>query len=226
MTDRNLRSDAGDDTTLSNYLLSQIGTLFPGDDTLVSEIRAHVPAAIADVKCVVGSLVEWKGRGFNKLISWQYATFLYKLARRCIAGHVDVAATDRLFLLNKTLHGLDLHPQIELPAFFFLSHTNAVVFAKASYAEYSVFHQSITVGRKGDDRPTMGKYLVMYPGSMIIGNCKVRENTVLAPGVRLVDKDTPGNCYVFEDGRGGVRFREIDHVHAARFFDIRCAVMS
>jgi serine O-acetyltransferase len=222
--DPNLRSGVVGDTTLANYLLSQIRTLFPGDDTLVSEIVVHIPEALADVRRIVSALVEWRDRGFSKLISWQYATFLYKLSRRCIAGHLDVAATDRLFLLNKTLHGLDLHPQIELPEIFFLSHTNAAVFARASYSDYAVFHQSVTIGRKGDARPSMGKYLVMYPGSMIIGGCVVRENTVLAPGVRLIDKDTPGNCYVFDDGRGGVRFREIDHVHAARFFDISRSV--
>jgi len=218
--DPNCRTDAGEDTELANYLLSQIRTLFPGDEDLVSEIRGHISAAIDDVRKIVSTLVEWRDRGFSKLISWQYATFLYKLSRRCVAANLDIAATDRIFLLNKTLHGLDLHPQINLPEIFFLSHTNAAVFSRASYSDYSVFHQSVTIGRKGDSRPSMEKFLVMYPGSMIIGNCLVRENTVLAPGVRLIDKDTPGNCYVFDDGRGGVRFREIGHIHASRFFDI------
>jgi len=37
---------------------------------------------------------------------------------------------------------------------------------------------------------------VMFPGSMVIGNCHIRRNTVIAPGVCLVDTDTPGDCYV------------------------------
>jgi serine O-acetyltransferase len=205
---------------LTNYVLAQIRVLFPGEDEEVEEISCHVPDALAEVTDLIGRLVEWKERGFDKLVSWQYATFLYKLGNLSLKSGVGVPATDRLFLLNKALHGLDLHPQIELPKTFFLSHTNSAVFAKASYSDYSVFHQNVTVGRKGNKRPTMERYLVMYPASMIIGNCLVRENTVLAPGVRLIDTDTPGNCYVFENEKGSVRFREIDKIHAAQFFDI------
>lgn len=205
---------------VAEYLCLQLNGIVPGDDEQVAEIFPHVSQAIVEVENIVGRLIEWKGQGFNKLVSWQYATFLYKLARLCFKNGVSVLATDRLFLLNKALHGLDLHPQIEFPINFFLSHTNSAVFGKASYSDYCVFHQGITIGRKGNTRPTMEKYLVMYPSSMIVGNCYVRENTVLAPGVRLIDKDTPGNCYVFEDGKGGVRFREINEIHATRFFDI------
>lgn len=207
-------------TTLTNYVLAQLKMFFPGDENEVEKISPYVPEALAEVIRLVGRLIEWKERGFDKLVSWQYATFLYKLGNLSLRKGVGVPATDRLFLLNKALHGLDLHPQIELPQIFFLSHTNSAVFARAGYSEYSVFHQNITVGRKGGKRPNMERYLVMYPGSMIIGNCHVRENTVLAPGVCLIDTDTPGNCYVFGNGKGGVRFREIDKIHAAQFFEI------
>jgi len=210
----NLESD------VSNYLHSQLKSIFPGDDRLVEEVLPHVNAAIIETESIVDRLVDWKGRGFNKLISWQYATFLYKLGHKCVGNGVNEAATERLFLLNKALHGLELHPNIELPTCFFLSHTNSAVFAKASYSDYCVFHQGITVGRKGDKRPVMEEYVVMYPASMIIGNCHVRKNSVLAPGVRLIDNNTPGDCYVFEDGKGGVRFRDVYEIHAARFFDI------
>lgn len=212
--------DTGEVSLLKKYILAQINNFFPGDDEKVAEISPYVSMALVEVKNLIGHLVEWKERGFDKLVSWQYATFLYKLGRLCLINRVDVLATDRLFLLNKALHGLDLHPQIELPKTFFLSHTNSAVFARAHYSEYSVFHQNITVGRKGNKRPIMEKYLVMYPASMVIGNCYVRENTVLAPGVRLIDTDTPGNCYVFENEKGSVRFREIDNIHATQFFEI------
>ncbi len=205
---------------VTNYLHSQLKSIFPGDDLLVAEVLPYVGAAIIETMGIVDCLVDWRERGFNKLISWQYATFLYKLAHMCVRNGVNDAATDRLFLLNKALNGLDLHPNIELPKNFFLSHTNSAVFARASYSDYCVFHQGITVGRKGDERPVMEEYLVMYPASMIIGNCYVRKNTVLAPGVRLIDTNTPGNCYVFEDGNGRVRFQDVYEIHAARFFDI------
>jgi len=216
----NPESDS-EEAVLTNYVLAQLRAVFPGDECEVKKICSYVPVALTEVKGLIGQLLEWKVRGFNKLVSWQYATFLYKLGNLSLKKGVDSPATDRLFLLNKALHGLDLHPQIDLPQTFFLSHTNSAVFARAEYSDYSVFHQNITVGRKGNRRPKMDRYLVMYPGSMIIGNCHVRENTVLAPGVRLIDTDTPGNCYVFENGKGNVRFREIDEIHVERFFNIK-----
>ena len=205
---------------IENYLGAQICALFPGDDEHVATIMPNIGDAIRETQNVVCRLLEWKASGFNKLISWQYATFLYKLSRICTERGVSELATDRLFLLNKALHGLELHTNVLLPKNFFLSHTNAAVFSRADYSDFCVFHQGITVGRKGDKRPTLEEYLVMYPGSMIIGNCHVRKNTVLAPGVRLIDTDTPGDCYVFEEDGARVRFRGIDEIHAARFFDL------
>ena len=205
---------------VANYLGTQIRTLYPGDDEHVATIVPHIDEAIRQTRNIVERLIEWRASGFNKLISWQYATFLYKLSRICAERGISELATDRLFLLNKALHGVELHTNVVLPAMFFLSHTNAAVFARADYSDYCVFHQGITVGRKGDKRPVMEKYLVMYPGSLIIGDCHVRENTVLAPGVRLIDTDTPGNCYVFDENGGRVRFRPNEEIHAARFFDI------
>lgn len=212
--------DAEIEGDIAKYLRAQISALFPGDDEEVTTIFPHVDEAIHETKEVVNRLREWKSVGFNKLISWQYATFLYKLAHICAEHGIGEPATDRLFLLNKALHGLELHTNVSLPRYFFLSHTNAAVFARAKYSNYCVFHQGITVGRKGEKRPTIEPYLVMYPGSMIIGNCLVRQNTVLAPGVRLIDTDTPGNCYVFEETSGCVRFRSINEIHATRFFDL------
>jgi len=203
---------------LSHYLAAQLRNLFPGDDDEVVMLLPLVEQAHMQTQEVIAKLKEWRARGFDHLISWQYAIFLYKLGRLAHEGKLPSTATDRTFLLNKALNGLELHPQIQMPEFFFLSHTNSAVFARATYGEYAVFHQNITVGRKGDQRPVIEPYLVMYPGSMIAGRCHIGSNTVLAPGVRLIDRDTPGNCYVFESGDGGVRFRAIDHIHAHRFF--------
>ncbi len=204
----------------ASYLRAQVRALFPCDDENLDSIISAVPEAICETKDLIGRVLEWRARGFSKLISWQYATFLYKLGRICAERGVSEDATDRLFLLNKALHGLELHTNVDLRKNFFLSHTNAAVFGRAEYSDYCVFHQGITIGRKGEKRPTIEEYLVMYPGSMVIGNCRVRRNTVLAPGVRLIDTDTPGNCYVFEDGKGRVRFRAIDKIHASQFFDL------
>ena len=60
------------------------------------------------------------------------------------------------FLLNKGLNGVDLYHEIDLSDTFVLGHTVGLVFAKANYGEDCVYHQNCTIGRNGDDRPTLG----------------------------------------------------------------------
>jgi serine O-acetyltransferase len=99
-----------------------------------------------------------------------------------------------------------------------LSHTNGLVLAKASYADYCVFHQCCTVGRDGDKRPRLGKGTVLYPGAAVIGDCTIGENTVISPGVVLVNASTPGNCILVESKGGRPRFKEAKEYYADRYF--------
>lgn len=50
----------------------------------------------------------------------------------------------------------------------------------------------------------------MYPGTAIIGRSVVRENSVISQGVSVINKETPGNCYVFTNGD------ELDFVESKR----------
>jgi serine O-acetyltransferase len=106
-----------------------------------------------------------------------------------------------------------------MPEYFAIGHTVGMVFAKACYGNFLVMHQGCTVGRNGNDRPTLEEGVILYPNSSVIGRCLVRANTVIAPGVQLVNQDTPGNCYVFMGEKGRPVFKEIDEFFAGRYFD-------
>ncbi len=196
-------------TFFSEAFAGQEGLLLPFIEDSASEVDAIVESYTP-------------GRtGFNPAISWQYAIFLYKLSNKLYKAGVSSELLSPIFSLNKMLNGIDIFYEIEMPKNFLLGHTLGSVFAKAEYGEFCVFHHGCTVGQKNYTRPSLGEGVVMYPGSMIIGDCKVRSNTVLAPGVRLVDSNTPGDCYVFEDGKGGVKFKELTEFHADKFFSNR-----
>lgn len=156
--------------------------------------------------------------GFNYLNSGQYATFLYCLSQAIRTAEGDCSVADRIFLLNKALNGIDLYHEINLPAHFLIGHIVGMVFAKASYEDYLVFHQGCTVVRKADAKPLLENNIVMYPHSMVIGRCHIRENTVIVPGVCLVDTDTPGNCYVLSGKSGRGEFKELRKNWIADYF--------
>lgn len=197
---------------------AQLKNFFP-IETEATVADVIYDAAYKKTAACVHSIKGWNANGFDRFISWQYATYLYFLSREVFLRLGDIELATRLFLLNKALNSFELYFQIELPDYFFLSHTPGLVFAQATYANYCVFHQGCTVGRNGNERPTLQEGVVMYPNSSIIGRCLVRANSIIAPGVQLVNQDTPGNCYVFMGEKGKPVFKDIGEFFADRYFD-------
>lgn len=154
--------------------------------------------------------------GFEILVSSHHATLLYYLSRELSLKGAKEDAT-RVFLTNKALHGIDLFHEIDMPPVFMIGHTVGAVFAKATYGPRCVFYQGCTVGHNWNDRPTLQEGVVLYPNSSLIGACLVRANTIIAPGVQLVNTDTPGDCIVFLGDGGRPIFNPISERYADRY---------
>lgn len=196
----------------------QLRNFFPtGSVGKICELSAE--SAFERTVACVKSIKGWNNVGFDCLVSWQYATYLYFLSRDVAFQSENSELATRLFLLNKALNAVEMYFKIELPDYFFLSHTVGLVFGQANYGNKCVFHQGCTVGRNGYDRPTLEEGVILYPNSSVIGKCLVRENTVIAPGVQLVNQDTPGNCYVFTGEKGRPVFKEMKEFYADRYFE-------
>ena len=72
---------------------------------------------------------------------------------------------------------------------------------RTQYPEHMVLYQGATVGKNHGAEPDLGEGLIMYPGSAVIGACKVAPRTVLAQNASLIDTDTPGDCIIFPGGK-------------------------
>lgn len=203
---------------LSIYLSKQLTNFFPDGFDSEPTITAHIEEALSFTTNCVASIKNWAANGFDYKISWQYATFLYFLSNTIWKRTGNSELPIRLFLLNKALNSIELFYEIELPEKFFLSHTPGLVFAKAKYSNYSVFHQNCTVGRSDDDRPILEEGVILYPNSMVIGKCLVRANTVISPGTKVINTDTPGNCLVFNGKGKNLVFKELSEFYADRYF--------
>lgn len=204
---------------LSSYVAKQINNFFPSQNQEVVIDLALISGALNRTNTCLSKIKGGAPNGFNYLNSGQYATFLYYLSNIIWKKKVGVDVATKIFLLNKALNGIDLYYEIEMPDFFLIGHTVGMVFAKALYSDYCIFHQGCTVGRVLADRPILEKGVVLYPNSSVIGACHVKENTVLSAGVHLINIDTPGNCYVFMGEKGRPVFKEIDEYFADRYFD-------
>lgn len=204
---------------LRKYVERQIEQLFPALDEPLTLQTTWVEEAIKQTEFSIKKTKAYKKKSFDYLISGQYATFLYYLSRVAREQHINLELATKIFLLNKALNGIDLYHEVELPPVFLIGHTVGMVFGKASYGNYCVFHQGCTVGRNNNDRPTLSSGVILYHNSSVIGACKIGENTVISPGVQLINADTPGNCLVLPSENGQYRFKPITEFFADRYFD-------
>lgn len=191
------------------YTCAQVANLVPDgrDEPLRSLVGAHVDEALARLKGCIDQVRWWTPDQFNYLHSSQYCIYLYYLANTIWRNGGDAGACTRLFLLNKALNGIDLFYEIEMPKVFFIGHSVGIVLAKATYGERMVLYQNSTVGKNHGDAPVLGDGVVMYPNTAIIGRCKVGDGTILAQGVSVINRDTPGDCVAYPGTGGDLVFK-------------------
>lgn len=196
----------------------QLDALIPDEPEPTALSPAAVVSALDAANAAVAPLIGRDGRLVDPYVSWEHALFLYHLSRALrVAG--DTRLATRVFLLNKALHGIDLFHEVDMPRRFLIGHTVGMVFAKAEYGEWCIFHQGCTVGRILSDRPVLEEGIVLYANASVIGRCRVRRNTVVSAGVQLVNTDTPGNCIVFAGMDGRPIFKPTTEIFAHRYYD-------
>ena len=196
----------GSHDALLAYLCRQLENFFP-DGRLEAErpqLQRQLQPALARLAHCIGAVRLWPRGEFDHLHSSQYATFLYYLANTLWHSGADRALCNKLFGLNKALNGIDLFYEIEMPEIFFIGHSVGIVLAKAVYGERLVLYQNCTVGKNHGDAPTLGEGVVMYPHSAVIGRCNVGAGSVIAQGVSIINRDTPGDCTVFQGTEGAL----------------------
>ena len=115
----------------------------------------------------------------------------------------DPSVATKVYALNKTLHGVDMFYEVELPDIFSLAHPLGTVLGRGKYSDYLLVYQRCTVGSNMDGvYPTLGEGVVMFGGSAIIGDCNVGNNTWLSLNTIVMNKDIPAGSVVFSQAEG------------------------
>jgi serine O-acetyltransferase len=173
-----------------------------------SRIEAHLPEALARMRPILACARAFEPGVFNHLNSMQYATFLYLLGNEAWLHSGVNEVSERLFLLNKALHGLDMYYKLTLPKVFLVAHGVGTVLANATYGENFVFFQNVTVGRMGDRVPVIGDNVVLFPGCMVLGDSIIGHNSVVSAGTVVVNQAVPEDSVAFPGiGRAEIRPR-------------------
>lgn len=188
---------------LASYVTRQLNRLFDdGQPIADDDVLDLLPQAISRLEHCFSRInnkyfFEGTNAIFNHLHSDQYAMFLYLLCNTAFKAAAPSGLSAKLFLLNKTLHGIDAFYEVELPSVFLFVHPLGTVLGRGNYADYFLVYQRCGVGSNHDVYPTLGPYTTLRPGSAILGNCRLGRNNTVAAESLLLDRDlTNDSVYI------------------------------
>jgi serine O-acetyltransferase len=211
-----------DTVTLNRFVADQISNLLP-DSEVKTEIwypfikkamkrTEHCFSKVKNKYFFDGNQVR-----FNHLNTDQYAMFLYYLSNTIWQEERDENLAGRVYYLNKALHGIDIFYEAKLPDIFLLVHCVGSVLGRAEYQDCFVAYQRVTVGGNNQKYPRLGKGIVMYGNSALIGNSKIGDNCFMSYGTFVLDDDIPSNMVVFGHSPN-ISYKETRKSVIERFF--------
>jgi serine O-acetyltransferase len=206
-------------SALAGYVQSQVKNLLPlPDNDDLNLIDVHLDEALRRVGRCIDQVRMWRPGEFDVLHSSQYCIFLYYLANTIWRREQQRSICTKLFLLNKALNAIDCFYEIELPDVFFIGHSVGIVLAKATYGNHLVLYQNSTVGKNHGNAPVLEHGVIMYPNTAIIGDCLVREGSVISQGVSVINRNTEANRVVYQGVSGSLVFKQERHFILGDFF--------
>lgn len=192
-----------DKSGLLNYIWRQLNSFFPdGKKVEAAGIKKGFEVALSRAENCFSHIhakyyVSNNQLLFNHLNSDQYCTFLYFLANTLFSQGGDLACCTKIYLLNKSLHGIDIYYEVGMPDIFLLSHPLGTVLGRAQYSNYLIVYQQCNVGSNKGIYPKLGKYVTLHPRSSVLGACNIGNYCSLAAGSLIVDSDLKNNCVYF-----------------------------
>ena len=182
---------------LSDYVCRQLQTFYPDNNNPKELISLNTEEALEKSLYSI-SYVKYRGfTTFSHLHSDLYAQYIYFLSNIIWKKHEDRITASKLFYLNKTLHGFNCMYDTQLPDIFLFTHPVGAVLGKATYSNYTVFCQNITVGMHQDRTPILGEKLFLAPQSIILGNCTIASECAISASTLIINENIPAKSIVF-----------------------------
>jgi serine O-acetyltransferase len=188
---------------LAHYITLQIENFFPDGGLVGQELRFSIGDALDRMEhCLFRTSLKGffnaDGPVYNHLHSDQHAMFLYFLSNTVFSRQENSGLADKVYGLNKALHGVDIFYEVCLPSVFALVHPVGTVLGRAAYSDFFVAYQNVTVGSdlKGNS-PVLDEGIAMYAGSKVIGNVIIGSNCLISAGTSVLGGNIPPNSVAF-----------------------------
>ena len=188
---------------LASYVAHQISAFFPDQEVPADDLLAPLSDALDQVEhCFSRVALHYYGEPpatrFNHLNTDQYAAFLYFLSNTVSRSGRSSELADKLFALNKALHGVDIYHEVALPDVFLLQHPVGTVLGRATYGGFLCVYNNVSVGSNLQrSYPVFGRGVVLFGGARVIGRATVGDNCWIAPQAVVMDRDVPSNSIAY-----------------------------
>jgi serine O-acetyltransferase len=178
---------------LERYILRLLATHLPDGATPPAVGRAYFARAFERLEHCFSRIhrkyYEKDGKPvFDHLNGDHMASLLYFFANTVWREANDEGMATRLFYLNKIMHGLDLFYSVKMPDVFLLVHPLGTILGNATYSDYLVVYQNVTVGAVTTVYPKFGEGTILYARAGVIGSCESGNNVVFAANSFIVDQ--------------------------------------
>jgi serine O-acetyltransferase len=133
----------------------------------------------------------------------QYTVFLWFLSNSLLSAYDDDIYAKKIFYLNKALNGVVCMYDAKMPDIFIILHGTGAMLGKASYSNFFVCCQGVTVGANHGIYPSLGKGVSLLPGAAVVGNCNIGHGVTFAANTLTNSTDIPDNTVRFFDRESG-----------------------
>jgi serine O-acetyltransferase len=187
-----------------SYITHQLRNIYPSegpdgsDRAMLDLVRAEADQRFDHLVSRVKILAR-TGCSPDPLHVMKHPIYLYLLTRVIHERQLqdEYRLKDRLYCLNKALHGCSIYFKVAMPKVFFLNYATQVVLGECTYGENLVVYQGVTVGGYRDKIPSLGSNVVLMPNSTVSGTARLGNNVVLSTGVTCINQVIPDNTIVF-----------------------------
>ena len=134
---------------------------------------------------------------FNHLNSDHMVIYLYLLGNTIWSENGNLKIADKCFYLNKIMHSVDLYYEVSMPDIFVVVHPVGTVIGRGKYSDNLVIYQNCTIGSNNEKYPEIGKNVILFAKSSVIGNCKIGNDVVIGTNSFIIDKTIKKSSKVF-----------------------------
>jgi serine O-acetyltransferase len=220
-------------TELKNYISKQLEDYFPDKYKLCGQDidNAYTLALERLENCFkyisVPAYSNNKGETyFSHLHSDQYAQFLYFFSNSLWTISENKPICDKLIFLNRVLNNMFISYKCKMPDIFFLGHSIGSIIGNASYSNFLVVFQNVTINTSidiaGEPAPKLGKGLFLGAGAKIIGNQSIGDRVSIGVDAVVYNQKISNDSVVLRNSMGCIEInpRKKTKCMAQNYFNI------